>query len=485
MRATACSARNKGGCPLYSETVLFQYYLNYLGVVMSGKVLSAAIVAAVIAASSVYSQGLDGPAELPPSSYKGQQYVDSRGCVFLRAGYGGQVTWVPRVSRDRKQLCGYAASGGDVEVAEEAAPAPKETVVAAAPAPAVKPKVVEKAPEVVVTAAPKKVAAPAPKVEIAAAPAPVVERPATATEKAATGGFSGTVVAAPDSGAGYRLACPADAPVAERFQVNTGGTKLMCTRGDGTLVGATFPVLVAGSLDGHPIGYDAHVAAGKGTVVAGSALAEGGAGYAPEGGTMAAKSTKSAKVPENVPPKGYKLAWKDDRLNPNRGKQTVEGFLDQDEIWTRTVPAELREDSDVKRKPVTIIVRRKDGTQTKHDGYVVSTKGGKKVEFADPAEAKKVSKSTKAVAPEAVKPAKTKSADAGRFLVQVGTFGVKSNADGAAGRLKGMGLPVARSKLKGGALTVVYAGPFASAADAKAALSAARGAGFADAVIVQ
>lgn len=444
---------------------------------MFGKVLTAGILAAAIGAAPAFAD-LAGPAELPPSSYKGQQYTDSRGCVFLRAGYGGQVSWVPRVSRDRKQLCGYAPSGGKVEVAEEAAPAPQETVVAAAPAPVVKPKVVEKAPQVVVTAAPKKVAAP--KVEVAVAP--VVERPATPTEKAATGGFSGTVVAAPDSGAGYRLACPADAPVAERFQVNTGGTKLMCTRGDGTLVGATFPVLVAGSLDGHPIGYDAHVAAGKGTVVSGGTSVDGGVVYAP-GAT--AKSTKSAKLPEGVPPKGYKLAWKDDRLNPNRGKQTVEGFLDQDEIWTRTVPAELREDSEVERKPVTIIVRRKDGSQTKHDGYVVSTKGGKKVEFADPAAGAKVSKSTKAVAPEAVKPAKSKSADTGRFLVQVGTFGVASNAEGAAGRLKGMGLPVARSKLKGGALTVIYAGPFASAADAKAALSAARGAGFSDAVIVQ
>jgi hypothetical protein len=62
---------------------------------------------------------------------------------------------------------------------------------------------------------------------------------------------------------------------------------------------------------------------------------------------------------------------------------------------------------------------------------------------------------------------------------------VASNAEGTAGRLKGMGLPVARAKIKGGALTVIYAGPFASAADAKAALAAARGAGFSDARIVQ
>ncbi len=91
-------------------------------------------------------------------------------------------------------------------------------------------------------------------------------------------------------------------------------------------------------------------------------------------------------------------------------------------------------------------------------------------------------KSTKAEAPEATK----KKAEAkGNYLVQVGTFGVASNAEGTAGRLKGMGLPVARAKIKGGALTVIYAGPFASAADAKAALAAARGAGFSDARIVQ
>jgi hypothetical protein len=314
--------------------------------------------------------------------------------------------------------------------------------------------------------------------------APVVVRPATPTELAATE-TRGTTVVAPEGGSGYRLACPADTPVAERFEMRGGGSKLMCTTGNGSLDGATFPMLVAGSLDGHPTGYDAHIAAGT-TGATGDA--PGGTVYAgaPAAG-MTAKSTKSAKYPDVTPPPGYKLAWKDDRLNPNRGKQTVEGFLAMDDIWTRTTPAELREDSAIKRKPVTIIVRRRDGSETAHAGYVLSTKGGDKtVVFADPA-GKKVSKSTKAVAPEAVKPAaKAKpAADGGRFLVQVGTFGVKSNAEGAAGKLKGKGLPVARSKLKGGALTVVYAGPFASAADAKSALSAARALGFSDARIVR
>lgn len=450
---------------------------------MSGKVLTAAILAAAFGAAPALAD-LAGPAELPPSSYKGQQYVDSRGCVFLRAGYGGQVTWVPRVTQDRKQLCGYAPSGGAVEVAEEA-PAAKPAAVAAAPAPKPVAAPVEKPAaakaEGPVMAAAAADPAPTKAAPAKAAPAPVVvDRPATATELAATSG--GTATGLPQGGANYRLACPAETPVAERYAVNTGGTKVLCTRGDGSLVGANFPVLVEGTTDGHAIGYDAHMAATASPVVA------GGADRADAPVTVqTSKATKSAKYPEITPPPGYKLAWKDDRLNPNRGKQSVDGFLAMDEIWTRTTPAELREDSTVKRKPVTIVVRRKDGTQTAHDGYVVSSKGGQTVEFANPAKAGKVAKSSKAVAPEAAPAAaapKAKAA-AGGYLVQVGTFGVAANAEGTAGRLKGMGLPVARARIKGGALTVVYAGPFGSASDAKAALAAARGAGFPDARIVQ
>lgn len=316
---------------------------------MFGKVLPAAVLAAVFGAAPALAD-VAGPAELPLPSYEGQQYVDSRGCVFLRAGFGGEVTWVPRVTKDRKQLCGYEPTGG----AAEAVAGPVEK-----PGPRAK----------------------APKATAKSAPAPkAVTKPA--------------------------------------------------------------PKVVADT----------------------------------------AKET--AEYPLMKPPPGYKLAWKDGRLNPNRGKQTVEGFLDMDGIWTRTAPAELREESGIKRSPVTIIVRHSDGSTSKVKVYVLSSKDGEKlVQVKDSGEILMV-KSTRSGTPEAAKPAAGPTA-AGRFLVQVGTFGAASNADGAAERLKGQGLPVARGKLKGGALTVVYAGPFASAAEAKRALSAARGLGFSDARIVK
>lgn len=76
--------------------------------------------AALIAmATPAVARDLIRPAELPPPDYAGEQYVDSRGCMFVRAGTAAQVVWVPRVSRDGTPSCDNPPSGRRVPVAEE------------------------------------------------------------------------------------------------------------------------------------------------------------------------------------------------------------------------------------------------------------------------------------------------------------------------------------------------------------------------------
>lgn len=96
---------------------------------------------AVILAPAVRAD-LIQPAELPPASYAGQQYVDSRGCMFVRAGSAGEVLWVPRVSREGVPACSSPPSGQRVPIAEEdgvqplPAPAAKTTDASSGTAPA-------------------------------------------------------------------------------------------------------------------------------------------------------------------------------------------------------------------------------------------------------------------------------------------------------------------------------------------------------------
>ena len=67
------------------------------------------------------------PAELPPSQYRGQQYVDSRGCLFLRAGTAAVTEWIPRVTREGVPVCGYPPSGQRVPIVGEAGASPSDT----------------------------------------------------------------------------------------------------------------------------------------------------------------------------------------------------------------------------------------------------------------------------------------------------------------------------------------------------------------------
>lgn len=455
------------------------------------RVLAAAGLVLATSAAPLVAQDLRGPRELPPAGFQGQQYVDSRGCVFLRGGVGGRVTWVPRVSGNRSQLCGMTPSftPEPVTVAEAAPPAPAVAPPRAAPAPRATPGARPGPPMDTVASiratpaprvAPKPAPAPAP--VAAAAPRPAAS-PAPALARVTPG-------------------CPAHAPYGERLMTTDGRSALLCVASPDAMpafaqrmgvaqgrIAAPAPEVVAraapavtapavtASVSTAPVPPaqavgPRYLADGRMTCPASSPVAQafplrgGGSTVlctSAGGGIDTAVAGRSASGQAVAPvttvvPKGYRLAWKDDRLNPRRGQGTAAGQAAQDSVWTRETPARL-----VAEVPSA---RQKAVPQKK---VVVSASNAPQ----------RVTMSTSA-APKA--PA---AAAKGRFYVQVGSFGVPANAEGARSRLAGLGLPTAtgRGSIKGKPVQVVHAGPFASADQARAALNAARRAGFPDAFI--
>lgn len=384
--------------------------------------ISFASFAEPVAAQNLRSVG--GPAETPPASFQGQQYVDSRGCVFMRAGLSGRISWVPRIGRDRRPIC------NDVTAAEASArlSSPETT-------PLIVPKT-QNVGQPMATIASK--IAPKPQVGVLApVVVPGLVAPAQNRVPSPTYVPSDRMIAA----ASQSGVCPQAAPNLQRMALRTGGTVMVCTRGDGSASGWLPPNLQGvGASISHPSGQEVGFA--------GAVQSDDHPSNRVQV-VIAGQPVQAHQVPEAIT---YVAAWKDGRLNPQRGIGSAQGWAAQDQVWTRTTPA------------------RSIAPQSQ-------LKIGQK---AAPQSTLRVSTASMSTRQQA----KMIAADGSQF-VQIGTFGNPQNVANAGGRLAALGLPVSKSKTSksGRDLVIVFAGPFATDQDAQTALGIVRGAGFSDAFL--
>ena len=418
------------------------------------------------------------PAEFPPSSYDGRQYVDSNGCVFVRAGVAGNVSWVPRMTRDREPLCGFQPSL-TARAAPEAAPkpapaprqqaasAPRQQAVPVAPVPGTTPQVQNPRP----TATPARTVrrAPAP-AETTAAPAPRPQPVATPAPAVAPQARRARVITPPDPS---RTACANATGVSAAYMVQHNGSPVRCG-----------PQRTA---------HVTYVTGGNGRFASSTV---------PAPGTIATPDTvppRTRVAPRKVyesqqrslagvyVPQGMKPVWEDDRLNPQRAHQTFEGKARMEVMWTNTVPRRLidrRTGGDVIHKypglqpPFTSFEdQRAAGVRVATQGRVLSDpqtvrRGTTVTRTATAQSAGNTTVSTRS-APEAVPSASHRYA-------QAGIFADAEQGKAAAQKIARSGLPARRGTLTrdGRELTLVLAGPFQTQTQLDRGVARLQGLGF-------
>jgi len=419
------------------------------------------------------------PAEFPPASFNGSQFVDSRGCIFVRAGIAGATTWVPRVTSSRQNLCGAQptfANGASAQntVAAQAAIPPGVTVITAPPA----------------TASGTAAAAPA-------ATTPPAARQAAANPPPARQATTRQPAARPQAPARVNARVAPQAPV----MVERPGAPMR------TVASITTPPTIRSAAPARAVPVTGGCAPGVrcGPQTQDPVSRGTGAGRIAEPPvivlnrrTQAALDPQTRIVPRHVAvaqaqaaevvaiPKGYRPVWEDDRLNPRRAQGTIAGKAAMDLIWTQTVPRRLIDRSTGRdmtaynpnlQYPYTDLATQVRAGVPASAGATVSTRSTAKPQTRQVAVERVSSRAT----PQAVQAPKPQRVS-GRF-VQVGAFADQNNANAAVRRLQAAGLPVSiqRASSKGKPVQVILAGPFGDPGALSQGLGAARAAGFRDA----
>lgn len=476
------------------------------------RLFASAIIAAsvgLVAAEAQTLRDINTPAETPPESYTAKQYVDSRGCVFIRAGIDGVVNWVPRVTRDREVLCGYEptfAKSGEPEPdesrtaqAEEITPPtdpePSETATDKPEPPAPKAKPVARPVEV--EPKPAKDAKEKPKRRAAAAPAPRPAKPAApAPETKPAPAPASTEKSRRVTRSAEATDCPGVTGISRYYTgVDRGRGVIRCGPQQADDVKGKEVTVIRG---GQPVTVKKRVATGSQSDVAAESSNEKSparrvdAATLPPGTRIVPRHVynqqQAARIKGQKIPDGYREAWDDDRLNPKRAHQTIDGAMKSGLAWTNTVPRKLYErDSGrvVTHLYPGLIYPYHSYEEMQAAGYSISSKGKPK---DDRATTRKVvvrkKDETGAHVSSKTAPRKATATQGGGKYVQVGTFGNPANAQRSATQLQSMGLPVRIGKYTRGGreYRIVMAGPLAQD-QVGGALAKARRAGFGDAFV--
>ena len=449
-----------------------------------------AIAAALFGGAQVNAQSLRAaptPAEFPASSYQGRQYVDSKGCVFIRAGVGANVTWVPRITRDRKALCGFqpsiakaappavpAAKPAPAKVAATAPARGRPAQVVAKPTPkATPPRVVKRTAVAAPTPAPKalrRTVKPAPAPTVAPVPARKAPAPKATPRKARA-----KIIAPPDPS---RTACAGTTGVSAAYMVQHKGSPVRCgpqatphvTYVNRTATPAVQPRIVHRTSAARTTGQ-----AGRATRVAPARI------YARQ-----KSSAEGTFVPE-----GYKPVWEDDRLNLKRAHQTYAGMDQMQVMWTNTVPRRL-----IDRRSGRDVIHNYPGLQPPYTsfeqqraaGVTVSTQGRvvpDPVTVRQAARVKPAAKKTPRATVSTRSAPKQGARAASHRYAQAGIFADAGQGKAAAQKIARSGLPARRGTLNrnGRALTLVLAGPFKTQAQLDAGVRKLGGMGFGNVVL--